>query len=391
MRLNSFTVANYRSFLGEQTISFNKGAKNTDAIFGPNGSGKTNLFMAMLFFRTFIQNSTKFGGQKIACEYFLLNNKSKNLPTVFSAEFTTKSWVYLYSFSLLHGQVNDEYLQRKTTKQDSTYTTIFRRASIDKNRYEKHGFTSELLKKTRPEALVLTKAWEENNKTASELFEWLDHFKLIGGNQDINATAKKIIESESFKAKVLDLLRKADLYIQDVSVAQVNMPDEVLKSLPFRDEFKATMDRTGYQTTTTHLIQDESGKVVGVRPLSMEGHESNGTRRIFELAYPLIDTLERGNILYIDEFETFLHPKECLFIVSLFERLNNPKNAQLIINTHNTQIIDQVGRNNVHLLGKNNREATIIGSIPKDVRADDPALEKKYNKGLFGAVPNIKR
>ena len=49
----------------------------------------------------------------------------------------------------------------------------------------------------------------------------------------------------------------------------------------------------------------------------------------------------------------------------------NPNKAQLILNTHNLQIIDLVGRNGVHLVGKNNKEQTILGVIPKNIRLDD--------------------
>jgi AAA15 family ATPase/GTPase len=391
MRLNSFNVANYRSFFNEQTIKFNNSSVNTDAILGSNGSGKSNLFNAMAFFREFIRTSTKFEGQKMVYESFLLNQEGEKTPTTFRAEMQTEKHIYEYSFALLRGRVDDEFLQRKSLAKGAKYNTIFRRASIANNRYQENGFTNELLKNTRSDALVLTKAWENNNKIAQEIFDWLEHFGLLSGGQPIGETAKRIIEDAKFKEQVLDLLRRADLYIQDVAATETRMPDEVFNSLPIRDELKAKINRTGYEVVTTHLIYGADGKVVGVRPMSMGAHESMGTRRIFELAYPIIDTLAKGSILYIDEFETFLHPRECAFIVSLFDESVNEKNAQLIVNTHNTQIIDQVGRNNIHLLGKNNREETILGAIPKDVRTDDPALEKKYNKGMFGAVPNIEQ
>ena len=78
-------------------------------------------------------------------------------------------------------------------------------------------------------------------------------------------------------------------------------------------------------------------------------------------------------------------------MVSLFDKQNNPNDAQLIINTHSSQLLNWLGRNNVHLVGKNAHEETIIEKISTEIRADDSSLEKKYLNGLLGAVPNIKR
>jgi AAA15 family ATPase/GTPase len=387
MRLISFSVTNYLSFLSEQTIHFGKDSRNVDAILGSNGSGKSNLFKAMGFFREFVRTSTKFEGQNISYDPFVLNSESEKQPTIFKAEMQTAKHIYKYEFSLLLGRVTSESLSFKKPTKNASYETIFSRNSLSKNRYEQHGFGNSLLKNTRDDALVLTKAWENNNNHALEVFKWLNHLKLISGGWPMAQTAQKVTEDATFKEKLLDLLRRADLYIQDVTATKINMPDELYNSLPFKDELKKSVDRTGYNVTTTHLLRDANGKIVGTKQLPMN-YESRGTQRIFELAYPLIDSLEEGNILYIDEFEMLLHPRECQFLISLFADADN-KDAQLIINTHNTQIMDQIGRNSIHLFGKNSREETIIGEIPKDIRSDDSALERKYNKGMFGAVPNI--
>lgn len=390
MKLHSFSVGNFKSFLGVQTIAFNFDKRNTNVIYGPNGSGKSNLFQAIQFYRDFIRNSTKFEGQNLGYQNFLLSAVDHEIPTTLAALFSTDKFIYKYEFSILGNRVVNEYLQRKRGIRNSSFETIFRRLSVDKGRYEKYGFDSVLMKSTRPDALLLTKAWENNNKIANDIFIFLEHLKLINNHQNAGATAQKIATDDKYRLKVLELLQNADLFIQDVAAFERDMPEEIVNKLPLSDVLKAKLDRRGYEIVTSHFVHDDRGVVSGVKKLSMVAHESMGTKRIFELAYPLIDTLERGNTLYVDDFEIYLHPRETAFIIDLFATRNNPKGAQLIVNTHNTKIFDQVGKNNVHLFGKNNREETIIGSIPGDIRATDTALEKKYDKGLFGAVPNIK-
>ena len=101
-------------------------------------------------------------------------------------------------------------------------------------------------------------------------------------------------------------------------------------------------------------------------------------------------TLEKGGVLYLDEFENDLHPIECSFLVSLFESALNKKQAQLIINTHSTMLQDQIGRDNIRFISKNGKEeSTIANKVPGSLKANDTAIEKKYLKGLLGFVPKI--
>lgn len=397
MRLLSFSITNFKSFNKKQSIQFSESSgnkNNVTVIVGPNSSGKSNLFKALAFFRQFILNSTQYGGRRLFYEPFLLKDKVLYNPTVFEAEFKNDDFIYNYNFSLQHingantSNVTAEALSRKRVN-SPTNETIFSRKSIRNNAYDQFGFDNALLKTTSDDSLVLTRAYESNNKIAKDVFNCIEHLHYGVGSRMTNDTAKKIMEDNNYKLKVLELLKQADLFIQDLSVMAVNMPDDVLNSLPFKDAYKKSIDRTGYQVTTTHLIHDEAGNVISTRPFSMDQQESMGTKRIFELAYPLIEVLEHGSVLYMDEFEMFLHPKECEFILNLFNSEHNPNGAQLIINTHMTTLMDQVGKNNVYLIGKNGQEESIIGKLPSSLRADDSVINKKYMNGFLGALPNI--
>lgn len=390
MRLLSFSVTNYRSFKDSQRIEFSDGPKNVTAIYGPNGAGKTNLFKAMMFYRDFIRMSTRFEGQAMQYEHFMLNTSAGKSPTSFEAEMEKDGKVYQYGFSLLLGAVKDEYL-KVHSKDGSSFDTVFRRNSISKNgRYVDSGFGNDLLKRTRPDALVLTKAWEDNNEYAKEIFSWLDNFNLISVEQMMVLTAKKTLEDPIFKQRVLDLLRNADMFIQDLVVSTSEMPEELYKGLPFTEEFKANIDRKSYGVSTLHLVHDENGKVVDVRRFDLALNESTGTQRFFSMAYPLLDTIDNGKILYIDEFENNLHPLECKLLAKIFEDTNNEKKAQLIVNTHCTQLQNQLGKENIRFVSKNHNEESRIDMAPGYIRNDDISIERKYNKGLLGAMPNVR-
>jgi len=390
MRLKSFSISNYRSFNEEQTIEFCKNSENVTAIYGPNSAGKTNLFTAAGFFRDFTRMSTNFSGQHLPFEPFRLNTGSIGRPSKFEMEMETDAKCYRYGFKLLDGKVVEESLEERVTNGDTGYQTVFRRASIPKNRFK--SFTNDLLKRTRDDALVLTKAWEDNNTIAKEVFNWLLNFNPINIKfAPYKAmTANRIENDPKFKDKVLDLLRAANLFIQDVQVSKMPMPEDLFKQLPFTEDFKKNLSRDGFSISTTHLVRDDTGMVTGTAAFSMENNESAGTNRIFELASPILDTLDRGGILYLDEFENDLHPIECSFLVSLFDSSHNTKQAQLIINTHSTILQDQIGRDNIRFISKNEKEESVIANkIPGSLKPNDTAIEKKYLNGTLGFVPKI--
>jgi len=388
MKLVSFSISNFRSFLSEQSVSFDIDDTNVDIFVGPNNSGKSNILQAMAVYKSFIQSSTSFQSPRELLTPFAFNEEAENMPTTLSAEMQLDKFIYSYSFSIQDSKVTSEVLKRCKPNSKKSYETLFSRLSMDKNRYEEFGFDSKMLRATREDSLVLTKAFENNNKYALDIFRWLDHFLFVSGSLEQNSTAKRISEDDEFKTKVLDLLRRADLSIQDLSSTKVNVPDDIFDQIPIYKSVKSKFDRTAWDVRTTHMVYDSLGRVVRTRAMPI-GTESMGTRRIFELASPILDSLDKGNILYIDEFETHLHPRECEFLVELFTSKENGSNAQLILNTHNTQLLDRVGRDSIHLVGKNNREETILGKISKNIRTNDKLLEKKYTKGMFGAVPNI--
>lgn len=376
MKIVSFAIENYCSFGGKRELKFDFDDLNAMAIFGPNGSGKTNFFNAMADFRDFVLHSTDYRIPGVFYKPFRLREGCADKPSEFAMEFEVRKHIFRYSYALLNDEVVDETLKWSEKRKKLQYETVFSRRSMRNREYEKFGFTKELLKTTRGNALVLTRAFQVNNPIAVEVFDFLENLNLMAGRQPTDVTAEKIANDPDYKVKVLTLLNRADLFIQDV--AGVEMEKSRLQML---------IGGNRYNVMTSHYVRDDVGKVVGMQQFNMFVQESTGTQRIFELAYPMLETLERGGILYIDEFETALHPNECLFLVNLFRGELNKKGAKLIVNTHCGQLMDYLGYKNIALFGKNNFEETEIGKIPGDSR--NVAIEKKYLQGRYGAVPRV--
>jgi AAA15 family ATPase/GTPase len=124
------------------------------------------------------------------------------------------------------------------------------------------------------------------------------------------------------------------------------------------------------------------------------GMESAGTQKLFRLAPLIVETLESGGVLIVDELDNSMHPFMAELILRLF---NDPEvnkgRAQLIFSTHNINLMDSehFRRDQIWLTEKNGG-ATKLFSLDdfdkKKVKPTSP-FNRWYAEGRFGAIPKI--
>src|SRR5262249_11760128 len=117
-----------------------------------------------------------------------------------------------------------------------------------------------------------------------------------------------------------------------------------------------------------------------------------GTRALFGLAGAIVDTLSSGGTLIVDELDRSLHPHLSTQVVRTFnDPAANPANAQLVFNTHDTNLLDAgiLRRDQVWVTEKGNDGATPLFPLT-DFRARKyENLERGYLQGRYGAVPSV--
>jgi len=127
----------------------------------------------------------------------------------------------------------------------------------------------------------------------------------------------------------------------------------------------------------------------------MEADESSGTKKFFAISGPLLDVLENGYTLVVDELDSKLHPNLVGKIVSLFNSKEfNPNNAQLIFNTHNTNLLsaELFRRDQIWFIEKNKYAEAKLYSLA-DFKSDNvrktEAFEDNYIRGKYGSIPYL--
>ncbi len=420
--LIEFSVGNYRSFHQPVTLSMQatslKHSGDIDkhnvfragkyellrsaAVYGANASGKSNLIRAMMFMRRFVRNSSTRlqEGDPTGVERFTFHMDARQEPAYFQIIFLLEGVRYRYGFELDEERVHAEWLYR--TRQRETRLFVRERQEFDISGPFKKEATG-LEAKTRENALFLSTLAQFNSSTAIMLLAWFrQKFKGISGLNDSaygGYTLHRFEAEGEFRRRARELLRLADVGITDISMQKLpldradiptGLRDKLIEIAQEEGELESELLLT--QVQTLHPLFD--GELpIGTQPLDFK-EESEGTRKFFFLLGPLLDTLENGNVLAIDELEARLHPRLTREIVHLF---NSPRinlhNAQLVFATHDAGLLGacMLRRDQVWFTEKNQYGATDLYSLAEmKVRKDAlPLLDKNYLAGRYGAIPFV--
>ena len=102
--------------------------------------------------------------------------------------------------------------------------------------------------------------------------------------------------------------------------------------------------------------------------------------------------LEQGGVLLLDEFDINLHPNLLPMLINLFDDPEkNLNNAQMIFSTHDTAIMDRLGKYRTYLVNKENNESFgyRLDEIPGDILRNDRPVSSPYRNGKVGGVPKV--
>lgn len=149
------------------------------------------------------------------------------------------------------------------------------------------------------------------------------------------------------------------------------------------------LDKYKYEVSTSHALYT-NGDEIGLETLALN-EESFGTKKLFVIGSLILDTLDDGGVLVIDELDKGLHPLISKLLISLFNsKKNNPKNAQLIFATHDSSLLDLeiLRRDQISFVDKEYEGNSIFYKLSdiKGVRKDTP-IDKWYLSGRFKAIP----
>ena len=403
-----FSVKNFKSFkeeaslslLAEKKVSELQAENIVDAgryrllksavIYGANGSGKSNLFKALMFMLQFIQNSSRETqlGDKIAVDSFKLSTETEGEASSFEIVFLLAGLKYRYGFEVDQGKVQGEWLfMAEKVKEYELFLREGDVIEVSSKFKEARGLES----RTRDNALFLSVAAQFNVDLAGKILEAAHSVNIISGLADksYEAFTVELLEDESLKIKLLAYLNQADFGIVDI---HKEMKTNFGQGLSLDQEREAKKASAYSLQTRRDKFDDENAKV-GLSKFDFNSEESEGTKKYFRFAGPLIDTLLNGRLLVVDELDARLHPSLTLNIIRMFNSIEtNPKGAQLIFSTHDSNILASglFRRDQICFTEKDQFGATDfyrLSDFKTSQVRKDANYERNYLKGRYGAIP----
>ena len=368
----------------------------SSVIYGANASGKSNILKALDQLRNMVVKSDRYKPDSSISFYdpFRLDEMRRKEPVSFELEFIAKNTIrYLFSLSFSEKEILDETLHFYPGKQKSLLYSRKRNAIKYGSHYK--GEKKSIEKKLLNNQLFISKAVTDNVEILNPVFSYFNKslkvLPFINKGLFYSLYAERLAneENKTFHERFNRLISALDTGIVAVRARKVGyeqLPEEVPNMVMER-----LQEYYSYNIKTVHKVF-EKGKESGT-VLFDKNDESEGTQNLFVLAGIILDALDEGTALVVDEFEKNLHPHITKFLIQLFHNPRiNKKNAQLIFATHDTSQLDNdtFRRDQIWFTEKDEYGATSLFSLAdiKGIRNTVP-YDKWYNSGKFGATPII--
>lgn len=359
----------------------------TVGIYGPNNVGKTCLIKCIR-----------------AIKNVLLNKKNGLMPNIFSESDVCELGVTFmvfgrkFSYDIKYDAEKEEYIYE-------AFSEIFKDQYNNEKEvcWLKKDTISEIYECGDEDVRIMIPVVSKNNLLCyvidTSKFKHINEMKqiLVGfaekidiinmNNIPMQHTIELMKNKNRLQQKVVEFIKNADLYMDNfeyVDMDKVQLktgegdekPDEKVLDIP-----ENIMDQIRLVSTYK-----------GVHVPSMM-FDSTGTKKIAAIAGYVIEALEQGRILVVDELDSSIHFKLTRAIVAMFNNELNTS-AQMIFTVHDINLMDcrRMFRKEQIWFVHKNEDGVYVYSLAdftaqQGVRDTTDVMEK-YRKGALGALPD---
>ncbi len=359
----------------------------TAGIYGPNNSGKTCLIRCIKVIKNVLLNNTpnelisNIFTKSSVCELgitFLSGGRKFS----YDFKYDTKKKEYLYEsfLEILKDQYNNEkeicWLKRDTLQEeyecaDSDLLPMIQ--VVAKNNVLFH--------------LIDTSKFEHINEMKYVLEGIARKIDIINMNNiPIEHTLELMKNKNNLQEKVVDFIKNADLYMDNYEYADMDRIRFNVSEVGEKPE-EAVLDIPDKLMDQIRLLSTYKG--VSVPSMLFD---STGTKKIAAMASYVIEALEQGRILVIDELDSSIHFKLTRATVAMF---NNELNtdAQMIFTVHDINLMDckrLFRKEQIWFVDKDEKGVyvyTLADFTAENGVRDTSDIIEKYRKGAFAALP----
>lgn len=377
------------------------------ALYGANGSGKSNIIDALSFMR-----SKVLGDRKLAFVPFMFGTKEdEEKPSSFGLLFIAEDGnMYHYGFSIKSRGIESEWLIAYYTKRPSmlferykneTGKVIFSFGQQFKKTTENGGrFLSFISQGLPDDCLFIIEAAARGVIACLEVVRWFQNKLVIipagGVKHGLNPL---FFSDEEYRNRMSERFRSFGFDLNSLSVKEGKLDLSGFDKKP--DILDKGETVTGFPRTLGAVQMRQDGEIYELylrylhkradgSEVSMPAESgSGGFRRLLELFSEFDGTSNK--VIFIDEIENSLHPLLLEGFIHNVLESNLENSGQLVFVTHDTNILnfDFIRSDEIQFAEKDSEWATHLTGLAEYKDIADLNIENGYLKGRFGAIPMI--
>ena len=206
-------------------------------------------------------------------------------------------------------------------------------------------------------------------------------------NIPLERTINLMKNENDLQRKVVEFIKNSDLYMDDFGYVDMDQIHVKMNSDEEKPDEKA-LDIPEQVMDQIRLVSVYRGV-----PVPSVLFDSTGTKKIAALASYIIEGIEQGRILVVDELDSSIHFKLTRAIVAMFNNELNT-NAQMIFTVHDTNLMDckkMFRKEQIWFVHKDESGVYVYSlaafTAQQGVR-DTTDIMEKYRKGVLGALPD---
>lgn len=386
------------------------------AIYGGNGTGKSNLIHAMWFVKSFatIPDFLKTNG--ITQFQHKLQNDAEKKHVKFTIEFKHKGFYYLYDVEISTEKIEQESLRLSGIGKRKS-KLIFERKGLEVNTPNPpianiQKAMENLIKKNPWSSLLSLNSQYPilNSEHADHAIDWFQNGLIV---VPLYANLPYIVNLMYKRRDLLDFTRKTfldiGLGIDNIRVDYERADEYIKKHL--QENHSMDMDSllrnvstdTGVTTFKDNkpvfdVIVEDGVKKIGEMIVKQEGlngttydmglsSQSDGTIKLLMLMPVFHDIINKDITVFVDEINHPIHPLLIKRLVRLFSD-NKSSKGQLVFTTHETELLDNsFMRTDEVWLTEKHTGSTDLYSLNEFKLHKNISMKNGYLEGRFGGVP----
>jgi AAA15 family ATPase/GTPase len=382
------------------------------AIYGANGSGKSNFIKAIDFIRGFLTHEN-FLKLVDLDDYVFQLTKEKSHTISFSIEFFHKNKYYIYDVEIDKKGVSEKLSISGIGKADDQLIFNRKESTIESDYLQNKNAVEQMLQLNPIVSLLpLNERFPiMNNDDINKVYDWFLNklvivsikstipalIGLMSSNSGLLSFANSVFENTGIGISSLKIKNTSfDKWIGDKKNADILK--ELVENNPQQQNINISQmvnDRNAFHIsiqkevrTVQEFIFGQAGQGNYHKEMKISA-QSDGTVRLLTLIPTFYGAMFEHKTICIDEIDNSIHPNLMFELLKFYA--NNKSNGQLIFTTHTTKLLNQqeLVRPDEIWLTEKSEGNTKMYSLNDFKLHNTLNIENGYLDGRYGAVPVI--